>query len=157
MARYCIAYETMKLFQEVDGAQNLNELVKLVNAYYLLDSFWCVRFSLEWNIKFIFAWQLVVLCNSKEFRDVQLRNNEKKTLNTLNKDKNRITIRWKFHNPRLRLKFLIHSRFTKDLYVVLSSFIPLCYMWYQVTPLWSTTYLGISLEHFHLSFIHAQW
>ena len=29
MARYCIAYETMKLFQEVDGAQNLNELVKL--------------------------------------------------------------------------------------------------------------------------------
>ena len=30
MARYCIAYETMKLFQEVDGAQNLNELVKLL-------------------------------------------------------------------------------------------------------------------------------
>ena len=41
----------------------------------------------------VFFGQLVVLCSSKEFRDVQLRNNEKKTLNTLNKDKNRLTIR----------------------------------------------------------------
>ena len=34
---------------------------------------------------------MVALC--KEFEDVHLRVNEKRVLNTLNKDKNRITIR----------------------------------------------------------------
>ena len=37
--------------------------------------------------------QLHIVCKSEEFKDVQLRNNEKKILNTLNKDKNRVTIR----------------------------------------------------------------
>ena len=41
----------------------------------------------------IFFLQLNVVCQSHEFKDVQLRNNEKKVLNTLNKDKNRLTIR----------------------------------------------------------------
>ena len=39
MARYCIAYETMKLFQEVDGAQNLNELVKLLVLTFYWSAF----------------------------------------------------------------------------------------------------------------------
>jgi hypothetical protein len=29
--------------------------------------------------------------------EVQLRNNEKKTLNTFNRDKNRVTVRWEFN------------------------------------------------------------
>ncbi|XP_048457501.1 probable ATP-dependent DNA helicase HFM1 [Rhincodon typus] len=63
MARYCIAFDTMKLFYLVTGSETLNELVRLI-------------------------------CNCKEFTDVQLRMNEKKILNTLNKDKNRVTIRF---------------------------------------------------------------
>ncbi|XP_060685587.1 probable ATP-dependent DNA helicase HFM1 [Hemiscyllium ocellatum] len=63
MARYCIAFDTMKLFYLVTGSETLNELVRLI-------------------------------CNCKEFTDVQLRVNEKKILNTLNKDKNRTTIRF---------------------------------------------------------------
>ena len=35
-----------------------------------------------------------VVCQCKEFIDLKLRNNEKKVLNTLNKDKNRVTIRY---------------------------------------------------------------
>ena len=42
------------------------------------------------------AWQLMVLCKSQEFSDIQLRTNEKRALNTLNKDKNRATIRSAF-------------------------------------------------------------
>lgn len=34
-----------------------------------------------------------LLSKSKEFSDIQLRVNEKRPLNTLNKDKNRLTIR----------------------------------------------------------------
>ena len=35
-----------------------------------------------------------VVSQCKEFIDLKLRNNEKKVLNTLNKDKNRLTIRY---------------------------------------------------------------
>ena len=35
-----------------------------------------------------------VVCQCKEFIDLKLRNNEKKVLNTLNKDKHRLTIRY---------------------------------------------------------------
>ncbi|XP_072920021.1 probable ATP-dependent DNA helicase HFM1 [Hemitrygon akajei] len=63
MARYSIAFETMKLFFLVSGNETLSELV-------------------------------TVISQCKEFADIQLRINEKKILNTFNKDKNRITIRF---------------------------------------------------------------
>ena len=37
--------------------------------------------------------QILMFCKSDEFKDIQLRVNEKRVLNTLNKDKNRATIR----------------------------------------------------------------
>ncbi|KAG7227175.1 hypothetical protein INR49_013974, partial [Caranx melampygus] len=61
MARYCVAFDTMKQFCEVAGTETLSDLIDLVSK-------------------------------SKEFRDIQLRINEKRPLNTLNRDKNRITI-----------------------------------------------------------------
>uniref|UniRef100_A0A3B3RIN2 DNA 3'-5' helicase n=1 Tax=Paramormyrops kingsleyae TaxID=1676925 RepID=A0A3B3RIN2_9TELE len=61
MARYCIAFDTMKHFSSVCGTESLPELIKVISK-------------------------------GKEFNDVQLRMNEKRTLNTLNKDKHRITI-----------------------------------------------------------------
>uniref|UniRef100_A0A3Q3IGD2 DNA 3'-5' helicase n=1 Tax=Monopterus albus TaxID=43700 RepID=A0A3Q3IGD2_MONAL len=61
MARYCVAFDTMKQFSKVAGTENLSDLTEL-------------------------------LSKSIEFSDIQLRMNEKRSLNTLNKDKNRITI-----------------------------------------------------------------
>ncbi|KAI3375127.1 hypothetical protein L3Q82_021643, partial [Scortum barcoo] len=63
MARYCVAFDTMKQFSKVSGAENLSDLIELVSK-------------------------------SHEFSDIQLRMNEKRPLNTLNRDKNRITIRF---------------------------------------------------------------
>uniref|UniRef100_A0AAV2JRF2 DNA 3'-5' helicase n=1 Tax=Knipowitschia caucasica TaxID=637954 RepID=A0AAV2JRF2_KNICA len=62
MARYCVAFETMKQFSQITGTENLSDLTTLVSK-------------------------------SKEFSDIQLRTNEKRLLNTLNRDKNRTTIR----------------------------------------------------------------
>lgn len=39
--------------------------------------------------------QITMISNCTEFLDVKLRTNEKKILNTLNKDKDKITIRYK--------------------------------------------------------------
>uniref|UniRef100_A0A3P8T828 Probable ATP-dependent DNA helicase HFM1 n=1 Tax=Amphiprion percula TaxID=161767 RepID=A0A3P8T828_AMPPE len=61
MARYCVAFDTMKQFSEVAGTENLSDLIELVSK-------------------------------SREFSDIQLRMNEKRPLNTLNRDKNRVTI-----------------------------------------------------------------
>uniref|UniRef100_A0A3Q3LJI7 DNA 3'-5' helicase n=1 Tax=Labrus bergylta TaxID=56723 RepID=A0A3Q3LJI7_9LABR len=61
MARYFVAFDTMKQFSQVSGTESLSDLIELVS-------------------------------NSKEFSDIQLRVNEKRPLNTLNRDKNRITI-----------------------------------------------------------------
>ncbi|KAM7400961.1 hypothetical protein PAMA_005250 [Pampus argenteus] len=63
MARYCVAYDTMKQFSKVVGTENLSDLIELMSK-------------------------------SREFSDIQLRMNEKRPLNTLNRDKNRITIRF---------------------------------------------------------------
>ncbi|XP_030258651.1 probable ATP-dependent DNA helicase HFM1 isoform X2 [Sparus aurata] len=63
MARYCVAFDTMKQFNKVAGTENLSDLIELVSK-------------------------------SKEFNDIQLRVNEKRPLNTLNRDKNRVTIRF---------------------------------------------------------------
>ncbi|XP_076601310.1 putative ATP-dependent DNA helicase HFM1 [Chaetodon auriga] len=65
MARYCVAFDTMKQFSKVTGTENLSDLIELVSK-------------------------------SREFSDIQLRMNEKRPLNTLNRDKNRITIRFPF-------------------------------------------------------------
>uniref|UniRef100_A0A3Q3WGG6 DNA 3'-5' helicase n=1 Tax=Mola mola TaxID=94237 RepID=A0A3Q3WGG6_MOLML len=61
MARYCVAFDTMKVFSKVAGTENLSDVIKLVSK-------------------------------SREFSNIQLRMNEKRQLNTLNRDKNRITI-----------------------------------------------------------------
>uniref|UniRef100_UPI00398EC65E probable ATP-dependent DNA helicase HFM1 isoform X3 n=1 Tax=Pristiophorus japonicus TaxID=55135 RepID=UPI00398EC65E len=83
MARYCIAFDTMKLFYLVTGSETLTELVTLIS-------------------------------NCKEFTDVQLRVNEKKILNTLNKDKNRITIRFpmegKIKTNEMKVNCLIQAQ-----------------------------------------------
>ncbi|XP_078310394.1 putative ATP-dependent DNA helicase HFM1 isoform X2 [Crassostrea virginica] len=63
MARYCIAFDTMKRFSKLGPDGSISEL-------------------------------LYELCGCEEFAEVQLRNNEKKILNTFNKDKNRVTVRY---------------------------------------------------------------
>ncbi|KAI4874988.1 hypothetical protein NFI96_017657 [Prochilodus magdalenae] len=63
MARYFVAFDTMKQFSKVTGRETLSELIEMISK-------------------------------CKEFSDVQLRVSEKRTLNTLNKDKNRGTIRY---------------------------------------------------------------
>ncbi|XP_022248602.1 probable ATP-dependent DNA helicase HFM1 isoform X4 [Limulus polyphemus] len=63
MARYFIAFDTIKQFTTLNGTETLCDLVS-------------------------------VICGCKEFEDVQLRNNEKKVLNTLNHDKHHPTIRF---------------------------------------------------------------
>ncbi|MBN3313268.1 HFM1 helicase, partial [Atractosteus spatula] len=76
MARYCIAYDTMKQFTLVSGTETLSDLVK--------------------------------------FSDVQLRVSEKRTLNTLNKDKNRVTIRYpiegKIKTNEMKVNCLIQAQ-----------------------------------------------
>ncbi|KAJ8406415.1 hypothetical protein AAFF_G00306460 [Aldrovandia affinis] len=83
MARYCIAFDTMKQFSLVSGTETQAELLQLISK-------------------------------SKEFSDVQLRVNEKRTLNTLNKDKNRITIRYpmegKIKNNEMKVNCLIQAQ-----------------------------------------------
>lgn len=63
MARYYINFETMKLFGELCGDENLLDIVN-------------------------------VLTRSAEFGDFKLRNNDKRTLNDLNRSKERETIRF---------------------------------------------------------------
>ncbi|XP_036370754.1 probable ATP-dependent DNA helicase HFM1 isoform X2 [Octopus sinensis] len=65
MARYCIAFDTMKSFAKLTGSEGLSE-------------------------------QLDILSRSYEFSDIQIRTNEKKTLNSLNKSKTSATIRYPF-------------------------------------------------------------
>nr|XP_029498094.1 probable ATP-dependent DNA helicase HFM1 isoform X4 [Oncorhynchus nerka] len=84
MARYCVAFDTMKQFSKVTGTETLPELIEL-------------------------------MAKGREFTDVQLRVNEKRTLNTLNKDKNRITIRYpmegKIKNNEMKVNCLIQAQF----------------------------------------------
>ncbi|XP_037643041.1 probable ATP-dependent DNA helicase HFM1 isoform X3 [Sebastes umbrosus] len=83
MARYCVAFDTMKQFSKVDGTENLSDLIELVSK-------------------------------SREFSDIQLRMNEKRSLNTLNRDKNRITIRFpiegKIKTSEMKVNCLIQAQ-----------------------------------------------
>ncbi|XP_060602890.1 probable ATP-dependent DNA helicase HFM1 [Ruditapes philippinarum] len=58
---------------------------------------------------------LSIISKCQEFDDIKLRNNEKKTLNTLNKDKNRITIRYpmtgKIKTTDMKVNCLIQATF----------------------------------------------
>ena len=63
MARFYVAYETMKNFSTLEGDEDLSGLV-------------------------------AALCKSKEYEDIQLRRCEKNVLNTLNKAKNKDTVRF---------------------------------------------------------------
>uniref|UniRef100_A0A8C9SBX4 DNA 3'-5' helicase n=1 Tax=Scleropages formosus TaxID=113540 RepID=A0A8C9SBX4_SCLFO len=82
MARYCIAFDTMKQFSLVSGSETMPELIGLISK-------------------------------GKEFSDVQLRINEKRTLNTLNRDKNRTTIRYplegKIKNSEMKVNWYMIS------------------------------------------------
>ncbi|XP_042353171.1 probable ATP-dependent DNA helicase HFM1 [Plectropomus leopardus] len=82
MARYCVAFDTMKQFSKVAGTENLFDLIELVSK-------------------------------SKEFSDIQLRMNEKRHLNTFNRDKNRITIRFpidgKIRTSEMKVNCLIQA------------------------------------------------
>ncbi|XP_071110692.1 probable ATP-dependent DNA helicase HFM1 [Haliotis cracherodii] len=64
MARYCIAFDTMKMFDSVSGEETIKDMLELMVSCSEFDEF------------------------------VQLRNNEKATLNALNKNKNKPTIRY---------------------------------------------------------------
>ncbi|XP_029309816.1 probable ATP-dependent DNA helicase HFM1 [Cottoperca gobio] len=83
MARYCVAFDTMKQFSKVSGTENLSDLIELVSK-------------------------------SREFSDIQLRVNEKRPLNTLNRDKNRITIRFpiegKIKTSEMKVNCLIQAQ-----------------------------------------------
>ncbi|XP_062373208.1 probable ATP-dependent DNA helicase HFM1 isoform X2 [Sardina pilchardus] len=83
MARYCVAFDTIKYFTSISGMESLSDLVTMVSK-------------------------------SKEFRDIQLRVHEKRILNTLNKDKNRITIRFpmegKIKNNEMKVNCLIQAQ-----------------------------------------------
>ncbi|XP_049454968.1 probable ATP-dependent DNA helicase HFM1 isoform X3 [Epinephelus fuscoguttatus] len=83
MARYCIAFDTMKQFSKVAGTENLSDLIEL-------------------------------LSKSKEFSDIQLRVNEKRPLNTLNRDKNRVIIRFpiegKIKTSEMKVNCLIQAQ-----------------------------------------------
>ncbi|XP_041804440.1 probable ATP-dependent DNA helicase HFM1 [Chelmon rostratus] len=83
MARYCVAFDTMKQFSKVAGTENLSDLIELVSK-------------------------------SGEFSDIQLRMNEKRPLNTLNRDKNRLTIRFpmegKIKTSEMKVNCLIQAQ-----------------------------------------------
>ncbi|XP_035525900.1 probable ATP-dependent DNA helicase HFM1 [Morone saxatilis] len=83
MARYCVAFDTMKQFCKVSATENLSDLIELVSK-------------------------------SREFSDIQLRMNEKRPLNTLNRDKNRITIRFpldgKIKTTEMKVNCLIQAQ-----------------------------------------------
>ena len=63
MARFYIAFQTMKNFSEISGDEELSRVLE-------------------------------ILCQSREFEDVQLRRNEKAVLNALNADKKKATVRF---------------------------------------------------------------
>ncbi|KAA8587737.1 hypothetical protein FQN60_016599, partial [Etheostoma spectabile] len=83
MARFCVAFDTMKQFSKVAGTENLSDLIELISK-------------------------------SREFSDIQLRVNEKKSLNTLNRDKNRTTIRFpiegKIKTSEMKVNCLIQAQ-----------------------------------------------
>ena len=103
MARYCVGFGTMKNFHEIKGEEGLQDLVSTdtYRGYYkcaplqLPVSIFCSLMICVKNCDVtLICVQLMILCKSQEFRDIQLRTNEKRALNTLNKDKNRATIRY---------------------------------------------------------------
>ncbi|XP_051788402.1 probable ATP-dependent DNA helicase HFM1 [Erpetoichthys calabaricus] len=83
MARYCIAYDTMKQFSSFSGIETLTDL-------------------------------LTVISSAKEFSDIQLRVNEKRILNALNKNKNKTTIRFpidgKIKSSEMKVNCLIQAQ-----------------------------------------------
>ncbi|XP_039590583.1 probable ATP-dependent DNA helicase HFM1 [Polypterus senegalus] len=83
MARYCIAYDTMKQFSSFSGTETMTDL-------------------------------LTVISSAKEYSDIQLRVNEKRILNALNKNKNKTTIRFpidgKIKSSEMKVNCLIQAQ-----------------------------------------------
>ncbi|XP_023228058.1 probable ATP-dependent DNA helicase HFM1 isoform X1 [Centruroides sculpturatus] len=82
MAKYGLAFETMKQFSKINGSESLYDLI-------------------------------VLLSGCKEFQDILLRSNERKILNTLNKNKTKATIRYpvsgKVNTPQLKINCIIQA------------------------------------------------
>lgn len=78
MARYYVAFESMKRFLKLKSCNNISNLV----------SHFCDIIHVQ-----CIGCQVEELSKCKEFEDVRLRVNEKRILNQLNKDKHRQTIR----------------------------------------------------------------
>ncbi|XP_055957667.1 probable ATP-dependent DNA helicase HFM1 [Patella vulgata] len=85
MARYCIAFETMKKFHNITGKEHIDELLTLIT-------------------------------DCAEFQDITLRQTEKTTLNTLNKDKIKESIRYpligKIKTKQMKINCLIQASFS---------------------------------------------
>ena len=77
MARYCVAYQSMRRFLQLAGDMTLGDLVRQPHGAIILE---------------LCTVQVSQLSCCEEFRDIYLRVNEKKTLNGLNKNKTRQTI-----------------------------------------------------------------
>ena len=77
MARYCVAYQSMRRFLQLAGDMTLRDLVRQLHDANMIE---------------LCAVQVSQLSCCEEFRDIYLRVNEKKTLNGLNKNKTRQTI-----------------------------------------------------------------
>ena len=92
MARYYVAFESMKRFLNFKGKETLADMVSYKSL--------CNRYVYH------FPSQVNELSQCKEFEDVRLRVNEKRVLNTLNRDKIKPTIRY------LLFLLLSHAMFT---------------------------------------------
>ena len=83
MARYGVAFETIKIFFKLSGNEALEELLNL-------------------------------FCSCEEFKDVTLRVSEKRTLNELNKHKDKITIRFpmkeRIKSNKMKVNVLIQAQ-----------------------------------------------
>ena len=77
MARYCVAYQSMRRFLQLAGDMKLRDLVRQLHDVIIFK---------------LYPAQVSQLSCCEEFRDIYLRVNEKKTLNGLNKNKTRQTI-----------------------------------------------------------------
>ena len=101
MARYCVAFESMKRFLGLKGKETLADLV---STYRHACIYGIVLFV-----------QVRELCLCQEFADVRLRVNEKRILNGLNKDKNKPTIRL-IMQCLLIVALLAYARYKKSQY-----------------------------------------
>lgn len=120
MARYCIAYDSMKQFLNIKGTESLSDMVSgipILSSCSVDRETWYYSWSTK-NMAQRNDFQVDLVSKCREFSDVKLRMNEKRVLNTLNKDKNsenvryNCTTRWPFRS--VSLYFMLELSFTMD-------------------------------------------